>query len=224
MNQSLCLETHAMKRRRFAFGSAIALISLTLTGGCTEGDSSGSSSPNGASKPKIALIMKSLANEFFKTMADGARAHQSSHSDDYDLVVNGIRDERDLARQGALVEEMAAAGVDAIIIAPADSKALVSVCKRASDKGIAVINIDNKMDAAILAQAGVKIPFVGPDNRAGARKVGEHVATKLAPGAKVAILEGIRTAFNGQQRRLGFEDAMREAKSRLSTRRARSGR
>ena len=76
-------------------------------------------------KPKIALIMKSLANDFFSSMAKGAESHQQAHSDDYDLVVNGIKDERDLSRQVALVEEMVSSGVDAIVIAPADSKALV---------------------------------------------------------------------------------------------------
>ena len=50
----------------------------------------------------------------------------------YDLIVNGIKDERDLARQVALVDEMIAQRVDAIVIAPADSKALVSACKRAA--------------------------------------------------------------------------------------------
>ena len=29
-------------------------------------------------KPKIALVMKSLANEFFSTMADGAKQHQAA--------------------------------------------------------------------------------------------------------------------------------------------------
>jgi ribose transport system substrate-binding protein len=102
-----------------------------------------------------------------------------------------------------------AQGVDAIVIAPADSKALVPVCKRAMDAGIIVVNIDNKFDADVLADKGVKIPFVGPDNRKGARLAGEYLASKLRPGDKVAIIEGIPNAFNGIQRKLGFEDAMK---------------
>jgi ABC-type sugar transport system substrate-binding protein len=31
-------------------------------------------------KPKVALVMKSLANEFFRTMEDGAKAHQKAHA------------------------------------------------------------------------------------------------------------------------------------------------
>jgi len=162
-------------------------------------------------KPRIALIMKSLANEFFKTMADGARKHQGEHSSEYELIVNGIKDERDLKRQVDLVEEMVAQRVDAIVIAPADSKALVSACKHAQEAGIAVVNIDNKLDSQVLADQGVKVPFVGPDNRAGAKMVGDYMAGKLKAGDKVAMLEGIKTAFNGQQRKLGFEDAMKDA-------------
>ncbi len=160
-------------------------------------------------KPRIALIMKSLANEFFKTMEEGARAHHKEHEDEYELTVVGIKDEQDVARQIDYVELKIAQGVDAIVIAPADSKALVPVCKRAMDAGIIVVNIDNKFDSAVLADKGVKIPFVGPDNRKGARLAGEYLASKLKPGDKVAIIEGIPNAFNGIQRKLGFEDAMK---------------
>ena len=161
--------------------------------------------------PRVALIMKSLANEFFVTMAEGAKAHQAANARGYTLLVNGIRNESDLAQQVALVEQMMAQGVDAIVIAPADSGHWFPCSARPSIRDIVVVNIDNKLDAATLQQAGVEIPFVGPDNRAGARAVGDALADASAAGDKVAILEGIPTAFNAQQRRLGFEDAMHAA-------------
>jgi len=160
-------------------------------------------------KPRIALIMKSLANEFFKTMEEGARRHHKEHEDEYELTVVGIKDEQDVGKQIDYVELMIAQKMDAIVIAPADSKALVPVCKRAMDVGIIVVNIDNKFDAAVLEDKGVKIPFVGPDNRKGARLAGEYLTGKLKPGDKVAIIEGVPNAFNGIQRKLGFEDAMK---------------
>ena len=159
--------------------------------------------------------MKSLANEFFVTMAEGAEAHHRDHADQYDLIVNGTKDESDIAQQVSLVEQMIATGVDAIVIAPSDSRALVPVLKRASDAGVVVVNIDNKLDEGTLAQVGLRVPFVGPDNRAGARMVGEALAAHLQPGDQVAILEGIPTAFNAQQRRAGFEDAMNAANMRI---------
>lgn len=199
-----------------ACSKAFALLlvaSLAFGSGCQKEKpgSQAADNPSVPAKPKIALVMKSLANEFFSTMAEGAKRHQAANADKYDLIVNGIKNETDLGEQVNLVEQMAAQKVNAIVIAPADSKALVSVLKRAHDARILVINIDNKLDAEVLKQANLAIPFVGPDNRAGARKVAEALAKRLKPGDKVAIIEGVPTAFNGQQRRLGFEDAMKAA-------------
>jgi ribose transport system substrate-binding protein len=187
--------------------AAIVAAALALAGCRSQPDSARSATE----PPRIALIMKSLANEFFVTMADGAKAHQAANPKTYTLIVNGIRNENDLSQQVALVEQMMAQGVDAIVIAPADSRALVPVLAKALRQKIVVVNIDNKLDEPTLQQAGIDIPFVGPDNRAGARTVGTALARHLKRGDKVAILEGIPTAFNAQQRRLGFEDAMRDA-------------
>ncbi len=190
-------------------------IGCLLIAGCApssndDGTRGAVSNETTTGKPRIALVMKSLANEFFSTMAEGAKQHQQN-SGNFELIVNGIKDETDLSGQVALVEQMMAQQVDAIVIAPADSKALVPVLKRAIDEGIIVINIDNKLDPGVLQQTETKIPFVGPDNREGAEKVGKHLATQLSPGGQVAILEGIPTSFNSQQRKLGFEDAMKAA-------------
>ena len=192
---------------------AILLLVAFCLVGCNHSDNTNPSTTTSgdSDKRRVALIMKSLANEFFSTMADGAKTHQADHAADYDLVVNGIKDERDLARQVALVDEMVASGVDAIVIAPADSKALVPALRKAKESGVVVVNIDNRLDADILQQEGISIPFVGPDNKAGAKKVGEFLSGKLSKGDSVLVLEGIRTSFNAQQRREGFQAAMDEA-------------
>lgn len=193
---------------------SLLLVTLMTTmlpacGGQTE-------APASEDAPRIALIMKSLANEFFMTMEQGARDHHSSNPGKYVLITEGIKDELDVNRQIELVEQMMARQVDAIVIAPADSKALIPVCQRAMAAGIVVVNIDNRFDAEVLAERGVQIPFVGPDNRKGARMVGEYLAARLHPGDPVAIIEGVPGAFNAIQRRLGFEDAMNAAGMRIA--------
>jgi len=189
--------------------SAAAILSFLVLAGCSKSPEAAADSAD--DKPEVALVMKSLANEFFKTMADGAEAYHAENVDSFDLIVNGIKNETDLAQQVNLVEQMVARGVDAIVIAPADSKALIPAIQRAQDAGVLVINIDNRLDTDAAAQAGISVPFVGPDNRAGAQAVGKVLADELADGASVAIIEGVATAFNGQQRRAGFEDAMNAA-------------
>jgi ribose transport system substrate-binding protein len=159
-------------------------------------------------KPRVALVMKSLANEFFQTMQDGAKADQKARAGEYTLIANGIKDETDTAAQIKIVQQMVVEHVDAIVIAPADSKALVPVLADAAAKGVIVVNIDNKLDDAALKEKGLVVPFVGPDNRKGAKLAGDFLAKQLKPGDKVGILEGVSTTFNAQQRTAGFKDAM----------------
>jgi len=168
-----------------------------------------------AEKPKVALVMKSLANEFFLTMEDGAKAYQKEHSADFDLISNGIKDETDTAGQTRIVEQMILAKVNALVIAPADSKAMVPVIKKAIDAGITVINIDNQLDPAVVKSKNINVPFVGPDNRKGARLVGEYLAKQLKAGDEVGIIEGVSTTTNAQARTAGFKDAMDAAQIKV---------
>lgn len=161
-----------------------------------------------AAKPKVGLVMKSLANEFFVTMLEGAKDYQKSHAADFDMISNGIKNETDTSAQIDIVNQMILAKVNAIVIAPADSKALVTVLKKASDAGIKVVNIDNRLDPGVLKSKNLDIPFVGPDNRKGSRLVGDYLAKQLAAGDKVGIIEGVPTTTNAQQRTAGYKDAM----------------
>lgn len=161
-----------------------------------------------AAKPKVGLVMKSLANEFFVTMQDGAKDYQKAHAADFDMITNGIKNETDTSAQIDILNQMILAKVNAIVIAPADSKALVNVLKKASDAGIKVVNIDNRLDPEVLKSKNLEVPFVGPDNRKGSRLVGEYLAKQLSSGDKVGIIEGVPTTTNAQQRTAGFKDAM----------------
>ncbi|MBD8706092.1 sugar ABC transporter substrate-binding protein [Pseudomonas sp. NPDC078416] len=168
-----------------------------------------------AKKPTVALVMKSLANEFFLTMEDGAKVYQKEHSADFDLISNGIKNESDTAAQIDIVNQMIVKKVDALVIAPADSKALASVLKKAMDAGIKVVNIDNQLDADVLKSKGMEVPFVGPNNRKGAKLVGDYLAKQLTAGDEVGIIEGVPTTTNAQQRTAGFKDAMDAAQMKI---------
>jgi ribose transport system substrate-binding protein len=161
-----------------------------------------------AKKPKVALVMKSLANEFFLTMETGAKDYQKHNSSQFDLITNGIKNETDTAAQIQIVEQMIVSKVDAIVLAPADSKALVPVVKKAVDAGIIVVNIDNRLDPDVLKSKDLNVPFVGPDNRKGAKMVGDFLAKRLKAGDEVGIIEGVSTTTNAQQRTAGFKDGM----------------
>ena len=72
--------------RRSAIAAAAAFVALSVL-------PVSSAFAQAAHKPKVALVMKSLANEFFLTMETGAKDYQKQNPDKFDLITNGIKDE-----------------------------------------------------------------------------------------------------------------------------------
>ncbi len=161
-------------------------------------------------QPVVGLVMKSLANEFFKTMEEGAVKFASERGD-FELVPVGMNSETDIDTQINAVDNFITQDVDLICLAPADSVGLVAPAKRAMDAGITVVNFDVKLDDKALADAGLKdFLFVGPDNEEGAYLAGKALADKLGKGGKVVIIEGNPGADNAKMRQAGFARAAQE--------------
>lgn len=162
-------------------------------------------------KKNIGLIMKTLTNPFFVEMEKGARRAESELG--INLIVKTAAQETSIEQQIQLVEDLIAAKVDAIVIAPGDSQRLVPVLKTAADAGIKIVNIDNRLDSETVKQAGMQpVPFVSVDNDAGAYKAGKFLAEGISAPTEAAILEGIRSADNGRQRMEGARRALLENK------------
>ncbi|SMG55724.1 substrate-binding domain-containing protein [Paraburkholderia susongensis] len=162
-------------------------------------------------KQKIALVLKAMSDPFTVAMVNAARNYQQHFASQFSLTIRGTVKETDTAAQIRMVEEMIKAKMNAIVLAPTDSKALTAVVARGIKAGIIVITIDNPLDDAAQAAAGISVPFVGPNNRNGAKQVGEYLAARLKPGDEVGIIEGIAVSSNSQQRTAGSRDAMEAA-------------
>jgi len=160
-------------------------------------------------KPIIGLVMKSLQAEFFQVMKKGALEY-AQNQNRFELVTVGTNTQTEIELQIDLIETLIAQKVDAMVVVPIDSKALVPVVVKAVKAGIKVINIDIKLDDRILAQSGVELTFVGPDNETASQMVGNVIAKKLSQGSKVIIIEGLQVAKNARQRKNGFLRAIKE--------------
>ncbi len=158
-----------------------------------------------ADKPVVGLVMKSLANEFFKTMEEGARKF-AEEDGTFKLIPVGMNSETDFDTQIAAMENFITQQVDIIVVAPADSAGMAFPVKKAVDAGITVVNFDVTLDKGAMKKAGLPADFlfVGPDNADGAEIVGNHLGETLGKGAKVIIIEGNPGADNAQQRKAGF--------------------
>lgn len=162
-------------------------------------------------KKEVGLVMKTLTNPFFVEMEKGARRAEKDLG--INLKVKTAAQETSIEQQIQLVEDLIAAKVDAIVIAPGDSQRLIPTLKKASDAGIKIVNIDNRLDPEGVKAAGMQpVPFVSVDNDAGAYKAGKFLADGVTAPTEAAILEGIRSAENARLRMEGARRALLENK------------
>ena len=168
--------------------------------------------PPQAEHKRIALVMKTLTNPFFVEMEKGARRAEKELG--VDLQVKTAAQETSIEQQIQIVDDMIAAKVDAIVIAPGDSQRLIPILKKALDSGIKVVNLDNRLDPEAVKQAGMSpVPFISVDNEKGAYGAVKFVAGTVKRPTEAAILEGIRSADNARQRMEGAKRALAENKS-----------
>jgi len=159
--------------------------------------------------PVVGLVMKSLEAEFFQAMRKGAIDYTSKRGD-LKLIPAGTANQTEIEKQIQLVDEFTKQGVDAIVVIPIDSKALVPPVVRAVQAGIEVVNIDIMLDQSMLYEHNIELVFVGPDNEDAAKIVGDVLASALGKNAGVIIMEGVPAAMNAQQRKQGFLKSIKE--------------
>lgn len=158
---------------------------------------------------KIALVMKTLTNPFFIEMERGAR--NASKELDISLQIETGAQETSIDQQITIVEELINDKIDAIVIAPGDSRELVPVLKKAQDAGIVIVNIDNKLDDEVSNKLGLlDVPFISVDNKKAAYYSAKYISDLINQPTKVLILEGIKGAQNSELRKLGAIEAFSE--------------
>lgn len=117
-----------------------------------------------AEKPVVGMVMKSLANEFFKVMEEGARKF-AKEDGSFELIAVGMNSETDIDTQVAAMENFISQKVDMIVVAPADSVGMVASVKKAVEAGIVVLIFDVTLNKRALTAAGRQdVLIVGFDN------------------------------------------------------------
>ncbi|MFM1655072.1 sugar ABC transporter substrate-binding protein [Brevibacillus sp. B_LB10_24] len=201
-------------KRLFQAIAGIFLLA-SLAAGCSTtqtapnaGTSEGGSQPQGKKQLQVALVMKTLSNPFFIAMEEGAKKAESEFG--IKLYAQAAQEETSVEQQIAIVEDMIAKKMDAIVIAPSASKEIVPVLKKAQDAGITVVNIDNQVDPETAKAAGLRVPYVGASNLDGGYMAGKYLAEQLNGKGKVAIIEGIQGVDNAENRKAGAMKAFSE--------------
>lgn len=186
------------------------LIVISVLAACANDDKSGSQSPtNEPPPPQIALVMKTLTNPFFVEMEKGAREAEAEFG--IELIVRTAAEETSIEQQIEIVNDLVRRQVDAIVIAPGDSLDLIPVLNQAQDAGIVIINIDNRLNPEFSEQIGLSdVPFISVDNERAAYLSAKYISDQIDAPTDAAIIEGIRSAQNAEDRKTGAVRAFAE--------------
>lgn len=185
-------------RRRVALVGAAFLLAA-----CNRGAAA-------TAKPTVALVVKTLNNQFFIDMEAGARAAADSLG--LELLVQAPDREIDVERQMQIVENLIQRQVRVLLLVPNGSKEIVPAVVKANAAKIPVVTVDTRVDAATLtADGGAIATFIGSDNEDGGRMAGAFLVERLGGTAKVAVLEGVPGHETADARLRGFRKAMAAA-------------
>lgn len=192
--------------------AATTALALTACGGgaATTDPGTPDSSAAGGGK-KYAVVLKVLSSEFWQKMETGIKDKAKELGVEVDVYAANTED--DVEGQVTLAENLLDKGYAGIGVAPLTGDNLVGVVAEATEKGIPVINIDERLNMESLKAAnGAVIGFVTTDNE----KVGEIGAQFIleqlgAEGGQVAIIEGRAGTASGEARKVGATKAFEAA-------------
>ncbi len=181
--------------RRILLSTAAVLV-----GACNRG-------AEDTARPTVALVVKTLNNQFFIDMEAGAQAAADSLG--LELIVQAPEREIDVERQMQIVENLIQRDVKVLMLVPNGSKEIVPAVVKANTAKIPVVVVDSRVDGATLKAAGGTVAtFIGSDNEDGGRMAGAYLIERLAGSAKVAVLEGVPGHETADARLRGFRKAL----------------
>lgn len=180
---------------------ALFLSMVLLLGTCGKtglGNSSASSSKEVTKKAakdlKLGVSISTTNNPYFVAMKDGLDKFAGEKK--VSLKVADAQD--DAARQADDIQNFISQNVDAILINPVDSKAVVSSIKATNSANIPVILIDRG------SEGGDVLTTVASDNVEAGKMAAEFVVKELGEKAKAFELSGVPGASATVDRGKGF--------------------
>ena len=159
---------------------------------------------------EYAVILKTQATDFWVKMWKGVEAEAEAKGVKVDLYA--AQSEEDLEGQLAILESCISKGYKGIAIAPLSSVNVLPGIAEATEKGITIVDVDEKFDETELEnQGGACVAYVATDNVAVGNKGGQFIVDNVDEGAQVAIIEGKSGNQSSEDRaegaRKAFEDA-----------------
>jgi ribose transport system substrate-binding protein len=174
---------------------------VVALGACTQSDqtSNGSAGSNGAAGKTIAVSIQDLQAQFYEDLEAGMKSEATK----YGYTVTFVDANRDSARQTSQVEDFISKKVDAIVLTPADSKAVGPAIVEANQANIPVFTAD----IASTASRGDVVAHIASDNMQGGKVAADLMCKALGGKGTVAVIDQPEVT-SVQDRVKGFKDEL----------------
>ena len=178
----------------------VALVSIS----CTKAEA-----PTASDKKKltIAVIPKGTTHEFWKSIHAGsnkAAQELTAQGTNIEVIWKGPLREDDREQQIQVVEGFAAQGVNGIVLAPLDNRALVRPVADAQRAGVPTVIIDSGLESEEI------VSFVATDNRKGGSLAAERMGQLLNGKGKVLLLRYAEGSASTTEREEGFINQIKQ--------------
>src|SRR3989454_8064440 len=158
-------------------------------------------------KLTIAVIPKGTTHEFWKSIHAGsikAARELSAQGTEVELNWKGPLREDDREQQIQVVEGFMSQGVNGIVLAPLDSRALVRPVEEAKRAGVPTVIIDSALESNEITS------FVATDNRKGGMLAADRMGELLNGKGKVLLLRYQEGSASTEDREAGFIQELKQ--------------
>ena len=176
------------------------VVLLTLAFGCNR-------SKPGGKKLSIAVIPKGTSHEFWKSIHAGANKaarELSTPGAEVEVIWKGPLREDDREQQIQVVEGFASQGVNGIVLAPLDNRALARPVEEAKTAGVPTVIIDSALESQSI------VSFVATDNRKGGMLGADRLGELMGGKGKAILLRYAEGSASTEEREAGFLQEMKQ--------------
>jgi ribose transport system substrate-binding protein len=153
-------------------------------------------------KLKLVVFTKNVTNPFWKAVRVGADKAGRALGVEIEHAAPTKPD--NIEEQTRLVEDWIVKKPDAFVFVPVDYKALVPSVEKVNKAGIPFINFNNRM------AGGQSVTYIGSDDEKIGYEISKYLFGALGNKGKVIYIDGVPAAITAQNRKKGFERALKE--------------
>ncbi|HEY0240029.1 MAG TPA: substrate-binding domain-containing protein [Friedmanniella sp.] len=183
-----------------ALGGAALLLAACSGGAPATQDDDASGDATASGDITIGFSISTMQNPFFVSMADGIKEAEASEG--VTVIVSDAAD--DASKQANDVLNFISQGVDAVVLNPTDSDAVISSVQALNDAGIPVLTVDRRTNG------GTVVTHIGTDNVVAGEIAAKTMFDAIGGTGKVAILEGVPGASSARDRQTGFDNVLQD--------------